>query len=197
MPKLRSDKLFNSPSTPSNQLECRTNCQNLKEELKRTSDDHIKKENELIKAMESLKRDYEARTADMETQIRCFQIEKAGNEATINQLRQDLASHRNHIEALASRLELVQFDVESRYEFEIRDLKDCLSIEQEEKNELNKKLQRVEKELLISRTKVVEQQRDSSTSRNVEILKQKIMKLRKENELLKRRHTMLVPKEER
>lgn len=31
-------------------------------------------------------------------------------------------------------------------EFEIRDLKDCLSIEQEEKNELNKKLQRVEKE---------------------------------------------------
>lgn len=51
--------------------------------------------------------------------------------------------------------------------------------------------------VLISRTKVVEQQRDTSTSRNVEILKQKIMKLRKENELLKRRHTVLVPKEER
>ncbi|KAM7469046.1 hypothetical protein LguiA_007229 [Lonicera macranthoides] len=41
--------------------------------------------------------------------------------------------------------------------------------------------------VLIRKTKVVEQQRDRNTSRSIEILKQKIMKPRKENELLERR----------
>ncbi|KAM7473400.1 hypothetical protein LguiB_020643 [Lonicera macranthoides] len=85
--------------------------------------------------------------------------------------------------------------MECSNEFEIQDLKDCISIEQEEKNESNKKLQCIERELLISKTKVVEQQRDTSTSRSIQILKQKIMKLRKDNELLERRY-LLVPKEE-
>ncbi|PWA33975.1 hypothetical protein CTI12_AA618670 [Artemisia annua] len=61
-------------------------------------------------------------------------------------------------------------------------------MEQEEKNELNRKLQNLEKELLISKTKLAaENKQDLSSNRNVENLKQKVMKLRKENEVLKRR----------
>lgn len=70
---------------------------------------------------------------------------------------------------------------------EIQDLRDCLLVEQEEKHELKRKLQDLEKELLISRTKLVEQQRDSASNRQVETLKSRMMKLRKENEILKRK----------
>jgi hypothetical protein len=41
--------------------------------------------------------------------------------------------------------------------------------------------------VLISRRKLVEQQRDMVSTRLVETLKLKIMKLRKENEILKRK----------
>lgn len=40
---------------------------------------------------------------------------------------------------------------------------------------------------LVSRSKLVEQQRDSNSIWQVETLKTKIMKLRKENEILKRK----------
>ncbi|XP_017982561.1 PREDICTED: protein At-4/1 isoform X3 [Theobroma cacao] len=48
-----------------------------------------------------------------------------------------------------------------------------------------------ESKLLISRTKLAEQQQDSASSRQVETLKLKIMKLRKENEILKRKLSSL------
>uniref|UniRef100_A0A5B7C1V1 Protein At-4/1 n=1 Tax=Davidia involucrata TaxID=16924 RepID=A0A5B7C1V1_DAVIN len=168
------------------QLERRTNCRSLKEELERVRDEHLKKENEHRSAMELIKQDHAAKIEALETQIRGYLIQEAANEATINQLHQDLAAHKIHLEDLTSRLERVHFDVQSRYHHEIQDLKDCLMVEQEEKNELNKKLQKLEKELVISRTKLVEQQRDLTSNRHVETLKQKIMKLRREYELLKR-----------
>lgn len=45
--------------------------------------------------------------------------------------------------------------------------------------------------VLVSKTKLGEQQQDLTSSRNVETLKQKIMKLRKENEVLKRQLSVL------
>ncbi|KAF8392826.1 hypothetical protein HHK36_021063 [Tetracentron sinense] len=167
------------------QLERRTKRQSLEEELKKVTDEHLSKEDEYRKAVESLKQEHAKKIGDLEAQVRCSLLQQAANEATINQLQQDLVVHRTHIETLANRLERVHVDVELKYHNEIQDLKDCLIIEQEEKNELNKKLQNVEKELLISRTKLVEQQRDSTSNRHVETLKQKTMKLRKENEVLK------------
>lgn len=119
--------------------------------------------------------------------VRCLLLQIAANEATINHLHKDSAAHKTHIQALMNRLEQVQFDVESKYRQEIQDLKDCLMVEQEERNISTKKLQNLEKELLISRTKLVEQQRDLASNRHVDTLKQKIMKLRKENEVLKRK----------
>ncbi|KAM4072797.1 hypothetical protein ACB094_11G166600 [Castanea mollissima] len=171
--KLQSESLRNL----ADQLERRTKCQSLKEELKR----------EHRKSMDLLKRDYMTKVGDLEAQIhRGLLLEKATNEATINLLRQDLTAHKTQVQTLAKRLDRVHFDVESKYDLEIQDLKDCLMIEQEEKNELSRKIQELEKELLISRTKLVEQQRDTVSSRLVETLKLKIMKLRKENEILRR-----------
>ncbi|MBA0612274.1 hypothetical protein Godav_012900, partial [Gossypium davidsonii] len=124
--------------------------------------------------------------------VRGLLLEKATNEATIIQLRKDLATHKSHAQVLSKKLDQLQSDEESKYLLEIWDLKDCLLIEQEEKNELTKKLQEAEKEckfviVLISRTKLGEQQQDSSSNQQVETLKLKIMKLRKENEILKRK----------
>lgn len=107
-------------------------------------------------------------------------VEKAKNEANINHLQQELAAHKSHMHVMASRLDQVQLDVETKCEvlrnffrlcssvykywfehivhvdgfdtlyvadvFEIQDLKDCLAIEQEEKNELSTKLHELEKE---------------------------------------------------
>ncbi|GAV59692.1 hypothetical protein CFOL_v3_03223 [Cephalotus follicularis] len=169
------------------QLERRTKCQSLKEELKRVSDKYLSKEDEHRKAMDLLKQTYVTKVGELETQVRGFQLEKTTNEATIILLHQDLAAHRMHMQALANRLDQVRFDMESKYNLEIQDLKDCLMLEREEKNELVKKLQELEKELLIGRTKLVQQQRDATSNRHVETLKQTIMKLRKENEILKRK----------
>ncbi|KAK9076837.1 hypothetical protein SSX86_005171 [Deinandra increscens subsp. villosa] len=181
-------KLFTeSISKLANQLEQRNNCHSLKQELKRVTDEHSKKENEFRNAINLLKHDYENRIKGLEIQIKDSLAQKASNESTINQLHQDLAAHRNHVEALAKRLDQVHSDVEMTYQYEIQDLKDCLMMEQEEKNSLHRKLECLEKELLISRTKLAENKQDLSSNRNVETLKQKVMKLRKENEVLKRR----------
>uniref|UniRef100_A0A2N9G3E9 Protein At-4/1 n=1 Tax=Fagus sylvatica TaxID=28930 RepID=A0A2N9G3E9_FAGSY len=161
--------------------------QGLKDELKRVSDERLHQDYEHRKAMDLLKQDYMTKIGDLEGQIRGLLLEKATNQATVNLLRQDLAAHKTHIHTLAKRLDHVHFDVDSKYNLELLDLKDCLLIEQEEKNELSKKIQELEKELLISRTKLVEQQRDMVSSRLVETLKLKIMKLRKENEILRRK----------
>ncbi|GMP36739.1 hypothetical protein CsSME_00008760 [Camellia sinensis var. sinensis] len=146
--------------------------------------DHIY--DEYMTAMESLQQGCAAKINDLETQIRGFLIQKAADEATIKQLHEDLDLHKIHLESLTSKLEQVHFDVESRYHREIQDLKDCLMAEQEEKNELNKKLQNLDKEMLIIRTKLSDHQRDLTSNRQVETLKQKIMKLRKGNEVLQR-----------
>ncbi|KAM3686024.1 hypothetical protein ACJW31_11G165400 [Castanea mollissima] len=159
-------------------LEWRTKCQSLKEELKRVSDECLHQEYEHRKSIDLLKRDY---------MTKGLLLEKATNEATINLLRQDLTAHKTHIQSLAKRLDRVHFDAESKYGLEVQDLKDCLMIEQEEKNELSRKIQELEKELLISRTKLVEQQRDMVSSWLVETLELKIMKLQKENEILRRK----------
>ncbi|XP_057978806.1 protein At-4/1 isoform X2 [Malania oleifera] len=127
-------------------LECRTHCQKLKEELDRLNNECLGKENEHRKAMELLKQDHATKIGDLEAQIRGSLLQKATNEVTINHLHQDLVLHKNHIEAMASKLERVNFDLESKYCREIQDLKDCLLVEQEEKNELSKKLQNLEKE---------------------------------------------------
>uniref|UniRef100_A0A6N2N2M4 Uncharacterized protein n=1 Tax=Salix viminalis TaxID=40686 RepID=A0A6N2N2M4_SALVM len=165
------------------ELERRTKCVSLNEDLKRLRDELINKEDEHKKAVELLRKDYTAKVGELEDQISGFLLEKETNQATVNHLRQDLAAHKAHMQTLANRLDRVAFELESKCE----DLKDCLMVEQEEKNELNKKLQGLEKDLLICKTKRIEQQQDLASSRLVETLKQKIMKLRKENEILKRK----------
>ncbi|KAK9210340.1 hypothetical protein WN944_002710 [Citrus x changshan-huyou] len=169
------------------QLERKAKCQSLKEELKRVNDEHLSKEYELRKVIDSIKQDYAAKARDFEDQIRSLMLEKATNEATISNLHQDLAAHKMHMQTLAKKLDQVKFDVEMKYNLEIQDLKDCLLLEQEEKNELNKRVQDLEKELLMNRTKMAEHNRDLTSVRSVETLKLKIMKLRKENEILKRK----------
>ncbi|KAL9445222.1 hypothetical protein AB3S75_018248 [Citrus x aurantiifolia] len=169
------------------QLERKAKCQSLKEELKRVNDEHLSKEYELRKVIDSIKQDDAAKARDFEDQIRSLMLEKATNEATISNLHQDLAAHKMHMQTLAKRLDQVKFDVEMKYNLEIQDLKDCLLLEQEEKNELNKRVQDLEKELLMNRTKMAEHNRDLTSVRSVETLKLKIMKLRKENEILKRK----------
>ncbi|KAL4564340.1 hypothetical protein LXL04_028400 [Taraxacum kok-saghyz] len=173
------------------QLERRNQNRSLKEELKRVYDEHNRKENEFRNTMSLVKYEYENKIKELEVQMTDCIAQKTANESTINQLHQELAAHRNHVEALAKRLDRVHSDVEMTYQYEIQDLKDCLMMEQEEKNGLNRKLQ-----ILISRTKLgeAENKQDLSSNRHVETLKQKVMKLRKENELLKRQ--LLESKEE-
>ncbi|KAF8033675.1 hypothetical protein BT93_C0066 [Corymbia citriodora subsp. variegata] len=184
----RLTKLYSScMNNLADQLESRTKCQRLEKEMKRLIDEHHHKTNEQIGSIELLQRDYTTKVEELEAQIRGFQTEKASHETTINQLRHELTTHKIHIQALASRLEQLHFDLDKKYQLEIQDLKDCLLLEQEEKKDLIKKLHNLEKELLITRTKFAQEQRDSATNRQVEILKQKVMNLRRENETLKRK----------
>ncbi|KAH7544745.1 hypothetical protein FEM48_Zijuj01G0018800 [Ziziphus jujuba var. spinosa] len=184
----RLTKLYTeSLNNLANELEYRSSCKSLREELKRMSDEYLSKKDEHGKAMESLKQEYSTKIRDLEAQIRGLLIEKATSEATINHLRLDLAAHKSHIQDLATRLDQVHLNMESKYNLEIQDLKDCLTIEQKEKNDLNKKLRDLEKELLISRSKLGEKQPDSTSDWHVETIKIEIIKLRRENEILKQK----------
>ncbi|XP_031378995.1 protein At-4/1-like isoform X7 [Punica granatum] len=184
----RLTKLYtNSMKNLAGQLEHHLKCQRLEEELKRVTAEHQDIENEHKRTLEGLKQDYAAKFGELEAQIRCFESQKQSDEATINHLCQDLAAHKSHIHSLASRLEQGHFYFSSKYQAEIQDLRDCLLLEQEEKNGLSKKLQALEKELLMSRTKLAQGQKTSVSSQQVEALKQKIMKLRRENEILRRK----------
>ncbi|XP_031378990.1 protein At-4/1-like isoform X2 [Punica granatum] len=219
----RLTKLYtNSMKNLAGQLEHHLKCQRLEEELKRVTAEHQDIENEHKRTLEGLKQDYAAKFGELEAQIRsishidiecsrnalmlsladgqmpvdirCFESQKQSDEATINHLCQDLAAHKSHIHSLASRLEQGHFYFSSKYQAEIQDLRDCLLLEQEEKNGLSKKLQALEKEcfysfdaVLMSRTKLAQGQKTSVSSQQVEALKQKIMKLRRENEILRRK----------
>uniref|UniRef100_M4DRI7 Uncharacterized protein n=1 Tax=Brassica campestris TaxID=3711 RepID=M4DRI7_BRACM len=169
------------------QLEHRTKCHGLKEELKRVNDENRSKEHEHRNALESLMQKHVAKVEELENKIRSLLVEKATNEMVIDRLRQDLAANKSHIQAMSRKLDRVYSEVESKYEVEVQDLKDCLLMEQEEKIDITNKLQSLQKELVISRTTVAEKQRDTTSYRQVETLKQKLMKLRKENEILKRK----------
>ncbi|KAL5699616.1 hypothetical protein ACHQM5_030494 [Ranunculus cassubicifolius] len=169
-----------------NQIERRSKSENLKDELKKLSDEHHCKEQEHKKEMDLLQEQHAVKVGDLETRIRCFLVHQEANEETISQLRGELATHKAHIESLSKRVEQVHANLESKHHQEVQDLKDWLYVEEEEKRELTKKLQLVEEELENSKKQLQDQQRDSTSNRHVETLKQKIMKLRKENEVMKR-----------
>ncbi|KAG2398585.1 hypothetical protein LR48_Vigan04g006600 [Vigna angularis] len=181
--KLYSESLKNL----ADQLDYRTNCLILKEELERVKTEVSLKEDGHRKDTGLLKREYEQQISCLEAQVKESLHEKATYEATISQLHGDLAAHKSHMQVIAMRLDQLHVEVESKYNSEIQDLKECLAVEQEEKNELNRKIQNLEKELLICKAKLVDQQQEMTANWHVETLKQKIMKLRKENEVLKRK----------
>ncbi|XP_058727826.1 protein At-4/1-like [Vicia villosa] len=180
--KLYSESLKNV----ADQLDFRAKCLHLKEELERSKNEVISKEDGHRRAVKLLEEEYDGKIASLEAKVKESLQEKAAYEATISQLNGDIAAHKNHMQVLANRLDQIHFEVESKYSSEIRDLKDCLTAEQEEKNDLNRKMQNLEKELLLFKAKMVDQQQEMTSNWQVETLKQKIMKLRKENEVLKR-----------
>ncbi|XP_027339516.1 protein At-4/1 [Abrus precatorius] len=187
MAKLYAESLKNL----ADQLDYRTKCLNLKEELERIKNEVVHKEDGLRQGVELFKREYEEKIARLEAQVKASLHEKATYEATISQLHGDLAARESHMQVLANRLDQIHVEVESKYSSEVQDLKECLAVEQEEKNELNRKVQHLEKELLICKAKMVDQQQEMTSNWQVETLKQKIMKLRKENEVLKRKFSHL------
>ncbi|KAG5132964.1 hypothetical protein JHK82_024152 [Glycine max] len=229
--KLYSESLKNL----ADQLDYRTKCLNLKEELERANNEVLLKEHGHRKDVELLKREYEQKIVCLEAQVKESVHEKATYEATVNQLHGDLAAHKSHMQVLAMRLDQIHDEVELKYNSEVQDLRVCLAVEQEEKNDLNRKIQNLEKEcktlilfpchvsipsqnqfiycyilsilvlymlpknkweaffffvypaVLICKAKLVDQQQEMTSNWHVETLKQKIMKLRKENEVLKRK----------
>ncbi|KAF8677031.1 hypothetical protein HU200_046489 [Digitaria exilis] len=173
--------------------------------------------------MEQLKHSSEMNSNALENELSHALVQQATDEAATKQLKLELAAHKVHIDMLRSKLEQVTADVHSQYKNEIQDLRDVIAVEQEEKNDMHRKLQSAENEckfklnwgtwiwnplldsipsvhclrvdgfalslasVRIMRVKQAEQQRDSISVQHVETLKQKVMKLRKENESLKRR----------
>ncbi|KAJ0985116.1 hypothetical protein J5N97_003472 [Dioscorea zingiberensis] len=168
------------------QMRCHTKFQSVTEELKDVNVQFISLKDEHRKTIEHLKQESEVKIHNLEGQLNCSLLQQAADKALINQLHQELAAHRTQIEILTTNLDQIAADFDKKYHQEIQDLKDWILVEQEEKKELQKKLQNAECELLNLKTKQAEQQREAISIHHIETLKQKIMKLRKENESLKR-----------
>ncbi|QHO34737.1 uncharacterized protein DS421_9g269500 [Arachis hypogaea] len=69
--------------------------------------------------------------------FRAYLLKEATYESTTSQLHQDLTAHTNHMQVLANRLDQIHFEVVSKNNVEIQDLRECLLAEQKEKNEFN------------------------------------------------------------
>ncbi|KAL6629828.1 hypothetical protein ACP70R_029593 [Stipagrostis hirtigluma subsp. patula] len=172
-----------------NQVKFRAESQSLKEELEKANNRLLSMEEEHKREIEQLKHSNYMNSNALENELSHALIQQATEEATMKQLKLELGAHKAHIDMLSSRLEQVTADVHSQYKNEIQDLRGVIAVEQEEKMDLHRKLQNAENEfsVRIMRTKQAEQQRDTIAVQHVETLKQKVMKLRKENESLKRR----------
>lgn len=161
--------------------------QSLKEELEKANSRLLSMEEEHKREVEQLKHNSEMNSNALGNELSHALVQQATDEAATKQLKLELGAHKAHIDMLSSRLEQVTADVHSHYKNEIQDLRDVIAVEQEEKKDMQRKLQNTENELRMMRMKQAEQQRDSISVQHVETLKQKVMKLRKENESLKRR----------
>lgn len=170
-----------------NQVKYHAEAQSLKEELEKANSTLLSMEEEYKRELEQLKHSSEMNSNDLESRLSHALVQRATEEDATKQLKLELSAHKAHIDMLSSKLEQVTDDVHSQYKNEIQDLRDVIAVEQEEKKDMHKKLQNAEHELRITRMKQAEQQRDSISVQHVETLKQKVMKLRKENESLKRR----------
>ncbi|KAL6888665.1 hypothetical protein ACP4OV_009691 [Aristida adscensionis] len=170
-----------------NQVKFRAESQSLKEELEKANSRLLSMEEEHKKEIEQLKNSNDMNSNSLKNELSHALIQQATDEAATKQLKLELNAHKAHIDRLSRRLEQVTADVHSQYKNEIQDLRDVIAVEQEEKNDMHRKLQNAENELRITRMKQAEQQRDSISVQHVETLKQKVMKLRKENESLKRK----------
>ncbi|KAL5207070.1 hypothetical protein ABZP36_031505 [Zizania latifolia] len=170
-----------------NKMKFHTESRNLKEELEKANRRLLSMEEEYKREIEQLKLGSEMNSNALESNLSCALVQQATNEAVIKQLKLELEAHKAHIDMLSSRLEQVTSDVHLQYKNEIQDLKDVIMIEQEEKNGMHIKLRNAENELRFMKMKQAEQRRDSISVLHVETLKQKVMKLRKENESMKRR----------
>ena len=170
-----------------NQIKYHTEAQSLKEELGKANSRLLSMEEEHKREIEQLKHDNEMNCNALESKLSCALVQQAADEAAIKQLKLDLGAHKAHIDMLGSKLEQVTAEVHMKYKNDIQDLHDVIMVEQEEKDDTQRKLKTAENELRILKMKHAEQQRDSVSVQHVESLKQKVMKLRKENESLKRR----------
>lgn len=170
-----------------NKMKFHTESQNLKEELGKANSRLLSMEEEHKREIEQLKHANEMSCNTLESKLSCALVQQATDEAVINQLKSDLGSHKAHVDMLNSRLEQVTAEVHMQYKNDLQDLNDVIMLEQEEKNGMQRKLKKAEDELRVLKMKQAEQQRDSVSVQHVETLKQKVMKLRKENESLKRR----------
>uniref|UniRef100_A0A803N2N1 Uncharacterized protein n=1 Tax=Chenopodium quinoa TaxID=63459 RepID=A0A803N2N1_CHEQI len=162
-------------------LQHKGNSHNLKEELQKLTTESFKVAEVHRKTVESLKRNHEEEIRVLEVQIGEISRQKSADEATIYQLHHELISLRSRMK-----------DVEEKSRGEIEDLRDCIFAEQEEKKELSKKVRDLEKELLVSKTKQF-----SSSDKQLDLLKQKMMKLRRENEALKNSSLLLLNRAKR
>lgn len=149
------------------------NPHDLRQELKKLTEESLRKEEEHLRVIESLNQNHNEKLGVLEDQIKGILSQKAADESAIYQLHHELISHRNRLK-----------DMESKYQGEIEDLKDCIFAEQQEKKELSKNVSDLEKELLVTRTKMADLH-VSSSDKQLDALKQKMMKLRKENQVLK------------
>ncbi|OEL34656.1 Protein At-4/1 [Dichanthelium oligosanthes] len=170
-----------------NQVKFHVEAQSLKEELEKANSRLLSMKEEHKREVEQLKHNNEMDSNALENELSHALVQQATDETATKELKLELSAHKAHIDMLSSRLEQVTADVHLQYKNEIQDLRDVIAVEQEEKKDMHRKLQNAENELRITRMKQAEQQRDSISVQHVETLKQKVMKLRKENESLKRR----------
>ncbi|KMZ61633.1 hypothetical protein ZOSMA_50G00530 [Zostera marina] len=169
-----------------NKFESLIKCQDLKEELKEANDKLRYMKDEYAKADEVKEMEHRLKIEELQQQLSCCMLKNSINKTTIDVLQNDLVARNTQIDDQKVNFNQIVADGESKYRSEIQDLREWLMVEEEEKTMLSKRLNDAENEISALRVKQTERQQESISIRHVETLKQKVMKLRKENENLKR-----------
>ncbi|KAI5059896.1 hypothetical protein GOP47_0024316 [Adiantum capillus-veneris] len=179
------------------QLECRSQFEDMRHELKCLKLQLGCKEEEHTMSLRALSNKYSAEIDALQNQIRQSQDELTLRDAAVAHLEQELSCLRFSMQEMQQSSEVEFQSATLKYQQEMNEMKHKLDMLTHDKNlledrvlqenkVLQSQLQSVEKQVITERADFEKRVRESSFSRHSEVYKQKIMRLRKENEDLRR-----------
>ncbi|KAJ7543300.1 hypothetical protein O6H91_09G032100 [Diphasiastrum complanatum] len=168
------------------QLDFRMKNDELWHQLKTLEEKHTTDQKEHEQSLHTITHQHKESMAKMECELRNLQDCINAKDVAMTYFEEEVAQLHVIIDDIKRDAEQLQRDEHEKCRHEVEELAILLEVEKREREKSQSDLQKAEHWSMLTKLKYEEQIREMSSNRFEETLKHKIMKLRKENEDLKR-----------